>query len=96
MVSEDLRYTFYALRRGQFMSEASNTALDWLKESLSEMWERRSGLPARLAAMGSFDRDTMAKAFKSFRSTTEALVAADGHFMEKVPLPIYFYFDKIG
>jgi hypothetical protein len=46
--------------------------------------------------MGSFDRDTMAKAFKSFRSTTEALVAADGHFMEKVPLPIYFYFDKIG
>jgi hypothetical protein len=51
--------------------------------------------------MGSFDRDTMAKAFKSFRSTTEALVAADGHFIEKVdsqyvPLPIYFYFDKIG
>jgi hypothetical protein len=46
MVSEDLRYTFYALRRGQFMSEASNTALDWLKESLSEMWEKEIWPPS--------------------------------------------------
>jgi hypothetical protein len=43
----------------------------------------------------------MAKAFKRFRSSTEAVVAIDGHFIEKtdsqyVPLPIYFYFDKIG
>jgi hypothetical protein len=134
MVSEDLRYTFNALRRGQFMSEASNTALDWLKERLSEMWEKEIWPPSSpgcnpldyficgiskyrvhvkphniteypiskiMEVMGSFDRDNMAKAFKSFRSTTEALVAADGHFIEKVdsqyvPLPIYFYFDKIG
>jgi hypothetical protein len=32
---------------------------------------------------------------------TEAVVAADGHFIEKVdsqyvPLPTYFYFDKNG
>ena len=54
-----------------------------------------------MEVMGSLDRDTMAKAFNRFRSSTEALVAADGHFIEKVdsqyvPLPIYFYFDKIG
>jgi hypothetical protein len=133
-VSEDLRYTFYALRRGQFMSEASNTTLYWLKESLSEMWEKQIWPPSSsgcnpldyfmcgnseywvnvkphnitaypiskiMEVMGSLDRDTMAKAFNRFRSSTEALVAADGHFIEKVdsqyvPLPIYFYFDKIG
>jgi hypothetical protein len=32
MVSEDFRYTFYALRRGQFMSEASKATLDRNKE----------------------------------------------------------------
>ncbi len=54
-----------------------------------------------MEVMGSLDRDTMAKAFKRFRSSAEALVAADGHFIEKVdshyfPMPIYLYFDKIG
>ncbi len=130
MVSEDLRYTFYALNRGQFMSEASNTTLDWLKESLSELWEKEIWpgcnpldyficgiseyrvnvkphiitpypISKIMEVMGSLDRDTMAKAFKRFRSSTEALAAADGHFIEKVdsqyvPLPAYFYFDKIG
>jgi hypothetical protein len=129
-----LRYTFYALRRGQFMSEASNTTLDWLKEILSEMWEKEiwppsspgcepfdyimcgisehrvSAKPHNITAyliskimevMGSLDRDTMAKACKRFKSSTEALVADAGHFIEKVdsqyvPLPISFYFDKIG
>ena len=28
------------------MSEASNTALDWLKESLSEMWEKEIWPPS--------------------------------------------------
>jgi hypothetical protein len=54
-----------------------------------------------MEVMGYLDRDTMAKAFKRFRSSTEALVAAVGHFIEKVdsqyvPLPIYLYFYKIG
>jgi len=51
--------------------------------------------------MESLNRDTMVKAFKRFRSGTEAVVAADGHLIEKVdsqyvPLPTYFYFDKNG
>jgi hypothetical protein len=100
------------------MSEASNTMLDWLKESLSEMWEKEIWPPSSpgcnpldylmcgiseyrvnvkpkiMEVMGSLDRDTMAKAFKRFRSSTEALVAAVGHFIEKVdsqyvPLPIF-------
>jgi hypothetical protein len=134
MVSGDLRYTFYALRRGQFLSEASKTTLDWLKESLAEMWEKEIWPPSSPACnpldyficgiseyrvnvkphiitphpiskimevMGSHDRDTMAKAFKRFRSSTEALVAADGHFIDKVdsqyvPLQVYFDVDKIG
>jgi hypothetical protein len=37
-----------------------------------------------MEVMGFLDRDTMAKAFKRFRSSTEALVAADGHFIEKI------------
>jgi hypothetical protein len=45
MVSEDLSYTFYALRRGQFMSEASNTTLERTQgESLvwvKEVWPSR-------------------------------------------------------
>jgi hypothetical protein len=49
--------------------------------------------------MESLDRDTMVKAFKRFRSGTEAVVA--GYFIEKVDsqyvlLPTYFYFDKNG
>ncbi len=129
-----LEIQIYALRRGQFMSEASNTTLDWLKEGLSEIGEKEIWPPSSpgcnpldyfmcgifeyrdhvkphnitaypiskiMEVMGSLDRDSMAKAFKRFRSSTEALVAADGHFLEKVysqyvPLPIYFYFDKIG
>jgi hypothetical protein len=116
------------------MSEASNTTLNCLKESLSEMREKEIWplsspgckpldyficgvseyrvnvkphiitpypISKIMEVMGSLDRDTMAKAFKRFRSSTEALVAADGHFIEKVnsqyvPLPFYFYFDKIG
>jgi len=46
MASEDLRYTFYALRRGQFFSEANKTALDRLKESLSEVWEKEVWPPS--------------------------------------------------
>jgi hypothetical protein len=43
----------------------------------------------------------ISKIMEVMGSTTEALVAADGHFIEKVdsqyvPLLIYFYFDKIG
>jgi hypothetical protein len=54
-----------------------------------------------IEVMGSLDRDTVAKAFKSFKSSPAALIAADGHFIKKVdsqyvPLPIYFYLDKIG
>jgi hypothetical protein len=54
-----------------------------------------------MEVMESLDRDTMVKAFKRFRSGTEAVVAADGHFIEKVdsqyvPLPTYFYLDKNG
>jgi len=54
-----------------------------------------------MEVMVSLDRDTVAKAFRRFRSSSEAVIAADGHFIEKVdsqyvPLPIYFYFDKIG
>jgi hypothetical protein len=49
--------------------------------------------------MESLDRDTMVKAFKRFRSGTEAIIPADGHFIEKVDsqyvlLPTYFDFDK--
>ncbi len=54
-----------------------------------------------MEVMESLDRDTMAKAFESFGSSTEAVVAVDGHFIEKVdsqyvPVPTYFYFDKNG
>ncbi len=38
MVSEDLSYESYAVRRGQFMSEASKRMKARLKESLSEVW----------------------------------------------------------
>jgi len=47
------------------------------------------------ALMGSFNRDTVAKAYYGFRSKIEAVVAADGHFIEYldsqcVPLLIVF------
>ncbi len=109
MVSEDLRYTFYALRRGQFMSEAIKMMLDRNKESLSKVWEKEVWPPSSpscnpfdyflcgselrvnrkprnkvaytiskiMEVMESLDRDTMVKAFKRFRSGTEAVVTAN-------------------
>jgi hypothetical protein len=35
-----------------------------------------------MEVMESFDRDTVAKAFMRFRSSSEAAVAADGYFIE--------------
>jgi hypothetical protein len=35
-----------------------------------------------MEVMESLDRDTVAKAFRRFRSCTEAVAAADGHFIE--------------
>jgi hypothetical protein len=51
--------------------------------------------------MGSFNRNTMAKAFKRFRSRLEAVFTADVSFIEYVDfqnvyLLIFFYFNKIG
>jgi hypothetical protein len=51
--------------------------------------------------MGSFARDTLAKACMSFRPRIEALFTADGSFIEYVDcqyesLLIVFYFNKIG
>jgi hypothetical protein len=51
--------------------------------------------------MGSFDRNTMAKAFKRFRSRMEAVFTADRSFLEYVDcqnvyLLIFFNFNKIG
>ncbi len=40
MVSEDLGYKSYAVKRGQFMSEASKRTPFRLKEDLSEVWEK--------------------------------------------------------
>ena len=53
------------------------------------------------ALMGSLNRDTVAKAYQGFRSKIEAVVVADGHFIEYldsqcVPLLIVFQFSKIG
>jgi hypothetical protein len=54
-----------------------------------------------MEVMESLDRDTVAKAFRRFRSSSEAAVAPDGYFIEysysqDVPLLMYFYFDEIG
>jgi hypothetical protein len=51
--------------------------------------------------MGSLDRDTMARAFRMFLFRIEAVVAADGNFIEYIHfryilLPSFFYFYKIG
>jgi hypothetical protein len=126
------------METGQFMSEASKTTLEWLKESLSDMWEKEiwppsspdckpldyfvcgvsefrvstkphnitaNLIPKIMELMESLDRDTVAKAFRRFRSSSETVVAADGYFIEYlvflfsiryVHLPMCFYFDKIG
>ncbi len=39
-------------------------------------------IPKIMEVMESLDRDTVAKAFRRFRSSSEADVAADGHFIE--------------
>jgi hypothetical protein len=54
-----------------------------------------------MAVMESLDRDTVAKSFRRFRSISEAVVAADGYFIENsysqfVYLLMYFYFNEIG
>jgi hypothetical protein len=51
--------------------------------------------------MGSLARDNLARACTSFRSKSEALLTADGSFIEYVDcqcvsLPKVFYFNKIG
>jgi hypothetical protein len=38
MVSEDLSYKSYAVKRGQFILETSKSTQNMLKESLSEVW----------------------------------------------------------
>jgi hypothetical protein len=38
MMSEDLSYKFYAVRRVQFMSETSKRTQTRLKENLLEVW----------------------------------------------------------
>jgi hypothetical protein len=35
-----------------------------------------------MEVMASLDRDTVAKAFRMFRSSSETVVAADGYFIE--------------
>jgi hypothetical protein len=51
--------------------------------------------------MGCLDRDTVAKAFKWYTYKIEAVITADGDFIEKVDahnvlLLIFLYFNKIG
>ena len=54
-----------------------------------------------MAVMESLDRDTVAKAFRRFRSISEAVVAADVYLIEYsysqfVYLLMCFYFNEIG
>ncbi len=54
-----------------------------------------------MVVMESLDRDTVAKAFRSFRSISEAVVAADVYLIEYsysqfVYLLMCFYFNEIG
>ncbi len=58
-------------------------------------------IPKIMEVMESLDRDTVAKTYRRFRSSSEAVVAADGYFIEKsssqyVSLLMCFYFDEIG
>ena len=58
-------------------------------------------IPKIMELMESLDRDTVAKAFRRFKSSSEAVVADDGYFIEYsysqyVNLLMCFYFDKIG
>jgi hypothetical protein len=39
-------------------------------------------IPKIMEVMESLDRDTVAKAFRRFRSSSEAVVTADGYFIE--------------
>jgi hypothetical protein len=39
-------------------------------------------IPKIMEVMESLDRDTVAKTFRKFRSSSEAVVAADGYFIE--------------
>ncbi len=53
-----------------------------------------------MAVMESLDKDTMAKAFRRFRSISEAVVAADGYFIKYsysqfVYQLVCFYFNEI-
>jgi hypothetical protein len=54
-----------------------------------------------MAVIESLDKDTVAKAFRRFRSISEAVVAANGYFIENsyslfVYLLMCFYFNEIG
>ncbi len=97
------------------MSEASKTMLDWLKESLSDVWEKEiwphSSSDCRpldyfvcgasefrvnakphnktayliskiMEVMESLERDTVAKVFRRFRSSSETIVVANGYLIE--------------
>jgi len=44
--------------------------------------------------LGSLDRDTVARACRSFRSRIEAVIITDGNFIEV--FTIFFYFNNIG
>ncbi len=39
-------------------------------------------IPKIMVVMESLDRDTVAKAYRRFRSSSEAVVVADGYFIE--------------
>jgi hypothetical protein len=39
-------------------------------------------IPRIMMVMESLDRDTVAKAYRRFRSSSEAVVAAEGYFIE--------------
>ena len=102
------------MKTGQFMLEVSKTTLEWLNESLSDIWEEIWPLsspdckpldyfvcgvsefrvnakphnktvyliPKIMEVMESLDRDTVAKAFRMFRSSSEAVVDADSYFIK--------------
>jgi hypothetical protein len=108
MMKEDLRNRSYAMRRGQFMSEATKARrlekskkllwppsspdcnpLDYFVWGVSELHvnETPHNTSAALMdkiteVMGNLSRDTVAKACRRFRSRIEAVVAADGDFIE--------------
>jgi hypothetical protein len=81
---------------------------DYFVRGVSELWviakfrNKSKDLIQKIKEMmGTLARDTLAKAYMSFRSRIDAIFAADGSFIEYVDcqyvyLLIFFYFNKIG